>query len=112
MQRGCAVDGLADHLEPLGLQHHPGTRPEGGVVVDDEDPVAHEVVNDCGPTQMCGPYGWPHSAPYGGRHGSIAISGIFRAEYGRTCDEHGRARRGARAGGPSVDATVDLQPRL
>ena len=61
VQRARPVDRLADDLEPLGLQHHAGAGPERGVVVDDEDPVAHEHVNDCGRARIGRPYGWPHS---------------------------------------------------
>jgi hypothetical protein len=42
LERGAAIAGLADHLHVgLRLDEHPETRPDEGLVVDEEDPGAH-----------------------------------------------------------------------
>ena len=112
VQRRRAVDRLADDLEPLGLEHHPRAGPKGRVVVDDEDPVAHELVNDCGAAQMRRPYGWPHSAY------RAAAATVGRQRQGlrpRRPPSPPRTRsRRPRAHGPAVsrvDPAVDLERR-
>ena len=63
---GRAVGGLADDVEPLGLEQHAGARPEGRVVVDDEDgqghagPIVNRVQHDL-PIRLAAPPPRPRS---------------------------------------------------